>query len=139
MKVPYTATVVSTGPNYLHRIRVGRFEMMVDEPPSRGGQGNAPEPYDYYLASLAACTAITLRMYAERKGWNLGEFQAELTFTRDEEGRVHIHRVLRSDQPLDAAQWQRLLEIADKTPVTKTMRDGAVITNSVGAGDAVAT
>jgi putative redox protein len=72
-------------------------------------------------------------MYAERKGWNLGEFRAELTFTRDDDGKVHIHRVLRSDQPLDDAQWKRLLEIADKTPVTKTMREGAVIANSVGA------
>jgi len=72
MKTPYTATVVSTGTNYLHRVRVGPFDMVTDEPQSLGGQGQGPAPYDYYLASLAACTAITLRMYAEKKGWNLG-------------------------------------------------------------------
>jgi putative redox protein len=132
MKTPYIASIVSTGTNYLHRIRVGQYDMATDEPQSLGGQGQGPAPYDYYLASLAACTAITLRMYAEKKGWNLGEFRAELTFMRDDEGKVHIHRILHSDQPLDDTQWQRLIEIADKTPVTKTMRDGAVITSARG-------
>jgi putative redox protein len=134
MTAPYLASVISTGTNYLHRIHVGGFDMNTDEGPRLGGQGQGPAPYDYYLASLAACTAITLRMYAERKGWNLGEFRAELSFRRDDAGRVHIHRVLHSDQPLEDAQWQRLLEIADRTPVTKTMREGAVITSARGAG-----
>jgi putative redox protein len=133
VKTPYTATIVSTDTNFLHRIHVGRFDMVTDEPLSLGGQEQGPAPYDYYLASLAACTAITLRMYAEKKGWNLGEFRAELTFMRDDEGKVHIHRVLHSDQALDDAQWQRLIEIADKTPVTKTMCEGAVITSARGS------
>jgi putative redox protein len=133
MKTPYAATIVSTGTNFLHRIHVGKFDVVTDEPPSLGGTEQGPAPYDYYLASLAACTAITLRMYAEKKGWNLGEFHAELTFMRDDEGKVHIQRTLHSDQPLDDAQWQRLIEIADKTPVTKTMREGAVITSTRGS------
>lgn len=132
MKPPYGASIVSTGTNYLHRIRVGHFDLVTDEPQSLGGQGLGPAPYDYYLASLAACTAITLRMYAVKKGWNLGELRVDLTFMRDDEGKVHIHRVLHSDQPLDDAQWQRLIEISDKTPVTRTMREGAVITSARG-------
>lgn len=127
-----TASVVSAGPNYLHRIHVGPFDLTTDEPGALGGGGRGPAPFDYYLASLAACTAITLRMYAEKKGWNLGEFRAELGLGFDADGKVHVHRTLHSDQPLSDEQWQRLLEIVANTPVTKAMREGAVITSERG-------
>ncbi len=68
-------------------------------------------------------------MYAEKKGWNLGEFRAELELTRDDEGKVSIRRVLHSDQVLSDEQWQRLLEIVEKTPVTRALREGARITS----------
>jgi putative redox protein len=126
------ATVVSTDSNYLHHIHAGHFPLDTDEPAKLGGQGAGPAPFDYYLASLAACTAITLRMYAEHKGWELGEFRAELQLERDDEGRLHVHRTLHSDQPLTEEQWQRLLEIVANTPVTKAMRDGVEITSQRG-------
>jgi putative redox protein len=129
VKPQFHASVVSTGANYLHRIRAGHFDLSTDEPLTLGGQGGAPAPFDYYLAALAACTAITLRMYAQKKGWELGEFRAELALTRDEDGKVQIHRVLHSDQALSDEQWQRLLEIVEKTPVTRAMREGAQITS----------
>ena len=129
MKPQFQASVVSTGTNYLHKIRAGRFDLITDEPKALGGQGAAPAPFDYYLAALAACTAITLRMYAEKKGWNLGEFRAELELMRDDNGNVHVHRVLHSDQALSDEQWQRLLEIVEKTPVTRALREGAQITS----------
>jgi len=128
----FHASVVSTGTNYLHRIRAGHFEVASDEPKALGGQGAAPAPFDYYLAALASCTAITLRMYAEKKGWDLCEFRAELELTRDDDGKVQIHRVLHSNQPLSNEQWQRLLEIVEKTPVTRAMREGARITSERG-------
>ena len=127
------ATVTSTDTHYLHHILAGRFDLDTDESKALGGQGQAPAPFDYYLASLAACTAITLRMYAERKGWNLGEFRAELALSFDDDGKVHVHRTLHSDQPLTDEQWTRLLEIVANTPVTKAMREGAVITSERGA------
>lgn len=127
-----TATVVSTGTDYSHRIAVGKFELLADEPAALGGQGLGPAPYDYYLAALSACTAITLRMYAKRKGWELGEFRAELTLTKDADGKAHIRRVLHADAPLSDAQWERLLEVVANTPVTKTMREGAEITSERG-------
>lgn len=129
MKPVTSAAIVSTDTRYLHKIQVGRFDLVTDEPKALGGQDAGPAPYDYYLASLSACTAITLRMYAEKKGWDLGEFRAELTLSRAEDGKMHINRVLHSDRPLSDAQWERLLEIVANTPVTKTMRDGAVITS----------
>jgi len=133
MKPQFKASVVSTDTRYAHRIHTGHFDLITDEPVALGGQGKGPAPYDYYLAALASCTAITLRMYAEKKGWNLGEFRAELAMERDEQGKVRIHRVLHSDQPLSDEQWQRLLEIVANTPVTKTMREGAEITSERGA------
>jgi putative redox protein len=132
MKKVSTASVVSTDTHYLHHIHVGHFDLVTDESKSLGGQGQGPAPFDYYLASLSACTAITLRMYAERKGWNLGEFRAELALSFDDEGKVHVHRILRSDQPLSDEQWNRLLEIVANTPVTKAMREGAAITSERG-------
>ena len=129
MSGQFHASVVSTGTNYLHDIRAGHFDLRTDEPRALGGQGAAPAPFDYYLAALASCTAITLRMYAEKKGWNLGEFRAELELARDDDGTVQIHRVLHSDQALSDEQWQRLLEIVEKTPVTRAMREGARITS----------
>lgn len=129
-----TATIVSTDADYLHHIRAGHYALDADEPKALGGQGAGPAPFDLYIASLAACTAITLRMYAQRKGWNLGEFRAELNLTRDDDGKIHIHRVLHSDQPLSDEQWQRLLEIVANTPVTKAMREGAEITSARGEG-----
>jgi putative redox protein len=134
MKPVTSAAIVSTDTHYAHRIHVGHFDLVADESKALGGQGAGPAPYEYYLAALSACTAITLRMYAEKKGWDLGEFRAELSLARDDDGKMHIHRVLHSDQPLSDVQWSRLLEIVANTPVTKTMREGAVITSERAGG-----
>ncbi|WP_199098802.1 OsmC family protein [Dyella sp. ASV21] len=130
------ATIVSTDSNYLHHIQAGHFPLDADEPVKLGGQGAGPAPFDYYLASLAACTAITLRMYAQRKGWDLGEFRAELELTRDDEGALHVRRTLHASAPLSEEQWQRLLEIVANTPVTKAMREGVEITSVRGTAAA---
>ncbi|RAO78124.1 OsmC family protein [Dyella jiangningensis] len=131
-----SATIVSTDSNYLHHIHAGHYAMDTDEPLKLGGQGAAPAPFDYYLASLAACTAITLRMYAQRKGWDLGEFRAELEMQRDDDGKLHVHRTLHATGPLTDEQWQRLLEIVANTPVTKAMREGVDITSARAGADA---
>jgi putative redox protein len=127
-----SASIVSTDAHYLHHIDTAHFKLDTDEPVKLGGQGAAPAPFDYYLASLAACTAITLRMYAERKGWELGEFRAELQLDRDDEGRLHVTRTLHASAPLTDEQWNRLLEIVANTPVTKAMREGAEISSRRG-------
>lgn len=127
MKAISTAQVQSAGPQYRHRIRTGAHELVADEPVAAGGQDAGPAPYDYLLAGLGACTAITLRMYAEKKGWELGELRVELTLLKNREGDTHIERVLHSDDALSDEQWQRLLEVAGKTPVTRTLLEGATI------------
>ena len=127
-----SASIVSTDSHYLHHIETAHFKLDTDEPLKLGGKGAAPAPFDYYLAALAACTAITLRMYAERKGWDLGEFRAELQLDRDDDGRLQVMRTLHASGPLSDEQWARLLEIVANTPVTKAMREGVTIASRRG-------
>ncbi len=95
---------------------------------SRGGTDTGPSPYELLLAGLGACTAITLRMYAERKGWQLGTIHVDLELHKDDEGDTgRIARVVSFSAPLQPEQKARLAEIAEKTPVTRTIKAGAVI------------
>ncbi|HDS0923185.1 TPA: OsmC family protein [Stenotrophomonas maltophilia] len=126
--------IVSDGPNYRHQIQAGAHGVVADEPATLGGQGAGMAPFELYLAALSACTAITLRMYAEKKGWDLGEFRAVLSSSRDADNRLRVHRVLHATGALDDVQWQRLLDVVERTPVTLVMREGAVITSERGAG-----
>lgn len=128
MKVIASASVVSAEPHYRQDLKTGRHVLIADEPPEHGGQDAGPAPYQYLLSGLGACTAITLRMYAEKKGWSLGRLRIELSLSKDREDNTLIERTLQADGPLDEAQWARLLEVAEKTPVTKTIRAGAPIT-----------
>ncbi len=127
MKPVATAEVRSDGPNYRHAIETGTHRLLADEPEHAGGHDAGPAPYDYVLAGLGACTAITLRMYAQKKGWDLGELRVELVLLKNHEGDASIERVLHASGRLDDAQWERLLDIAGKTPVTRTLQAGATI------------
>ena len=130
MKRVASAVVTSAGPNYVHAVETAGFNLVADEPLGAGGQNAGPGPYNLLLASLGACTAITLRMYAERKEWSIGALRVALTLFNGEDGTTRIERRLSSDATLDAAQWDKLLEIAEKTPVTRTLRAGASITTT---------
>lgn len=127
MKEIARASVTAGDAPYRHDIRTGRHVLIADEPAHAGGADAGPAPYDFLLAGLGACTAITLRMYAERKQWDLGRLTVELQLLKNKEGETRIERQLASDAALDDAQWQRLLEIAEKTPVTLTLKSGATI------------
>ncbi|MGH8491500.1 MAG: OsmC family protein [Moraxellaceae bacterium] len=133
MKAVATAHVVSTGINYRHNIHTGSHDLITDEAASAGGQDAGPAPYDYVLAGLGACTAITLQMYAQRKQWNIGELRVELTLLKNHEGEARIERVLHSSATLSEEQWERLLDIAGKTPVTKTLQAGSPISTTRAA------
>lgn len=118
------AHVVATSTTkYAQEIRSGRHHFQSDEPKSSGGTDTGPAPYGLLLGSLAACTSITLRMYAERKGWELGTVSIDLEIAREDEKEV-IRREVRLSAPLTAEQRTRLAEIAEKTPVTRTIRQG---------------
>ncbi len=134
MKRIASAVVTRVGPDYAQSIATGGFELTSDEPVSGGGQNAGPAPYGLVLAGLGSCTAITLQMYAQRKGWDIGRLEVALTLEKDAEGGTSIQRTLRSDAALTAEQWDKLIDIAGKTPVTKTLIAGAAITTR-RAGD----
>lgn len=127
MKTIATATTQTSDVRYKTVIKTSDFALVADEPVHAGGQNAGPAPYDYLLAGLGACTSITLQMYAEHKGWNLGELSIALHLQKDKEGNTHIERVLTTTELLNDEQREKLLDIASKTPVTKTLLQGATI------------
>ncbi len=107
-------------------LKAGHHDLVADEHPDLGGQDAGPAPYELLLAALGACTSITLKMYAERKDWPLTAIDVSLLFTREgEQGR--IERTLTLEGDLDEAQRARLADIAERTPVTLTLKSGVEI------------
>lgn len=108
-------------------IKARQHRMTADEPPNNHGTDKGPAPYELLLASLAACSSATLRLYADRKGWSLGTITADLTFTRDKDGGERIERVIGFSEKLTEEQMERIRDIIEKTPVTKTLKRGTPI------------
>ena len=129
-----TATAAAEDPNYRQCLRCGRHEMLADERPVRGGADAGPMPFEYLLAGLSACTSITLRMYAERKGWNIGGVTVSVALHQGKEGRTIERRVMLS-APLTAAQQAKLAEICEKTPVTLVVKSGISVRTTLASGD----
>lgn len=111
---------------YAVSIKAGTHSLIADEPPKLGGQDAGPAPYDLLLASLGACTVITLKMYADRKQWAFESISVQLTH-RKEKDRSRIERILSIQGNLSPEQRLRMAEIAEKTPVTLTLKSGADI------------
>lgn len=111
---------------YAVTLSAGRHTLTADEPPALGGRNAGPAPYELLLASLGACTAITLRMYAERKQWPLQSLRVELHYRKEGE-RGRIDRALTIDGDLAPEQRARMAEIAERTPVTLTLKAGVDI------------
>lgn len=113
-------------------ITLGRHHLRADEPASVGGDDSGPSPYDLLLAGLGACTSMTVRLYAAQKKWPLARVTVDLAHDKvhatdcaeceTREGRIdRIERVLTLEGDLDEAQRARLLEIANKCPVHRTL------------------
>jgi putative redox protein len=122
---------------YAVRIDANGHTIIADEPLSNGGANVGPGPYDLLLAALAACTAITLRMYVDRKGWTARAIGVDLRFVRKDKEEM-IERKITLEGELIAEQRTRIAEIAEKTPVTLTLKRGlAIETELAPAGTAV--
>ena len=109
---------------YRTEINVSGHDLIGDEGPGLGGQNLGPAPYDFLLAGLGACTAITLRMYADRKGWPLESVDVRLRLLSKD--GLRVDRVL-TIAGLDDEQKARLADIAERTPVTLTLKGGLPI------------
>jgi putative redox protein len=143
---PGTVIVTDAGTGkYTQRITSGRHVLVADEPASASGDGAGPSPYELLLAALGTCTAMTLRMYADRKGIPL-----QRTTVRLRHGRIHaqdcadcetgkgmlseITRDIRLEGQLDAEQRARLLMVADRCPVHRTLTSEIVIRTTLVEG-----
>lgn len=124
--------VISRNAEYLQNIAIGRHRIQADEPVEAGGGDAGPNPYDLLLAALGACTSMTLRMYAIRKRWPLEDIRVRLMHGKihaedclgceTKEGLVdRIEREIVLVGNLTDEQRQRLLEIANKCPVHRTL------------------
>ena len=114
---------------YRHTIDVRSHHVSVDEPLDAGGDDTAPSPQELLAASLASCTAITIEMYAARKGWDLGYVEVECGYTPAERGcPTKFDLVMRLPEDATEEQVERLKVIAAKCPVHRTL-DGEVMFN----------
>ncbi|KUG09352.1 OsmC family protein [Solirubrum puertoriconensis] len=96
--------------------------LLADEPLTQGGQNMGPSPAELLASSLSACTCITLRMYADRKGWPLEQVQTEVSFERGADHVVHrLTRQVQLQGPLSDEQRKRLLQVANACPIHKAL------------------
>lgn len=108
----------------------GGHELIVDEPPDRGGTDTGPRPTQLLAASLAGCTAITVEMYADRKGWELGPVEVVVEMGYDGHVPNSFDVQLRLPAELDDEQRRRLLVIATRCPVHRVLAGEASVTVS---------
>jgi putative redox protein len=112
---------------FRHMVDVRAHHVSTDEPIDAGGDDSAPSPQELLAASLASCTAITMEMYAQRKGWDLGYVEVECSYTPAERGcPTRFDLVLRLPEDAPDEQVERLKIIAAKCPVHRTL-DGEVM------------
>ncbi len=112
---------------YQHEISIRDHKLIADEPPSHGGEDSGPDPQELLAASLASCVAITIEMYAGRKGWDVEELEVACEYTPAERGSpARFELVITLPSHLDEEQRQRLEVIAAKCPVHRTL-EGEVV------------
>ena len=119
------------GGKLAEEIEVAGHRIRSDEEVEKGGEDTGATPHELLLAALGSCTAMTLKVYAERKGWPLEDVKVTLNAVNGEGGYI-ISRQVAIRGALDAEQRQRLLEIADKCPVHRTLMGEIIINTTPG-------
>jgi putative redox protein len=115
-----TVTVSTAGGKFRQTVRIGGHAFIADEPKEAGGDDAGPNPHELLLSALGTCTSMTLGVYAERKGWKLRGVNVTVSGDHQRDAYV-IKRDIVVDGDLDDEQRARLLEIANKCPVHKTL------------------
>ena len=116
------ATARRASPKYTHDLQVRSHRLVADEPEDAGGEDKGPSPQELLAASLASCTAITMEMYAERKGWDVQGLEVECDYRPAERGcPTKFELIMRMPDHLTAEQIERLKVIAAKCPVHRTL------------------
>lgn len=123
--------VASVGGKFQQKVTTGPHEVVADEPVELGGEDKGLAPFEYVFAGLGACTSMTIKMYADRKGWPVTAVVVDVSGDkRKEDGAFALRREIRLVGDLSEEQRTRLLEIANKCPVHK-MLTGTIVVESV--------
>lgn len=117
------------------RIRTAGVEILADEPTTAGGLGSGPSPYQLLASALASCTTMTVRLYATRKGWTVRRVRTAVGHDRDRSitPADRFTRRIEIEGDLDVEQRQRLLAIADRCPVHRTLTAGAGVVTTTAS------
>jgi putative redox protein len=120
---------------FTHRVEIRQHELTADEPHDLGGEDQGPNPQELLAAALASCTAITIEMYAERKGWDVGALEVNCEYEQAERGApTEFKLTLRLPAGLSADQVERITAIAAKCPVHRTLEGEARFAQEVAYG-----
>ena len=113
-------------------IEIGRHQITADEPEEQGGTDAGPSPQELLAASLASCTAITMEMYANRKGWDVGDVVVDVTYEPAQRGSpTKFHMDVQLPKELPEEQREKLMTIAAKCPVHRTLEGEVMFDESV--------
>lgn len=132
------ATATDTGTGVLQTfVTAGPSTIVADISVAHGGLDLGPDPHELVCAGLAACTSQTLRLYANRKNWEVTAMHVEVFhhFDADQTPHDRFERVLTIEGNLNEEQMERLFEIADRCPIHKLLTSGARVVTTVGAAD----
>ncbi len=129
-----SAAVVLTDKNYLAEVKTRHHFLTIDEPVASGGDDNGPTPVEYLLTAIGGCVSITLRMYAERKGWDVGKIKVIVSqkeeLTKDGIKKSLVEEISFEKEITDE-QKAKLLVIAGKCPVAKMVKGETEIVSSI--------
>ena len=116
------ATARRNGSALKQQIEIGDHELVADEPEDVGGTGEGPNPQELLAASLASCSAITMEMYASRKGWDIGDVAVDVVYEPAQRGSpTRFRMTVELSKELPEEQREKLMQIVAKCPVHRTL------------------
>ena len=117
---------------FTHRIDIRQHQVLADEPNERGGEDDGPSPQELLAAALASCTAVTIEMYAKRKGWDIGDVRVDVDYEPAQRGSpTKFRMVTHLPKELPDEQRERLQQIAAKCPVHRTLEGEVMFEETV--------
>jgi putative redox protein len=126
------ATARRENGTFRHEVEIREHELLADEPEENGGEDAGPSPQELLAASLASCTAITMEMYADRKGWAIGELEVNVNYEPAQRGSpTKFEMQVRMAKELPEEQREKLMQIAAKCPVHRTLEGEVMFDESV--------
>ena len=124
------SSVVLTTKNYVAEAKIRNHFVVTDVPVSEGGADTAPTPVEYLLTAIGGCVAVTLRMYAARRNWDVGEITVNVFQLKDENG-AYLTEEISFEKEITEDQRKRLLVFAGKCPVAKMVKEGTRIESKI--------